>query len=220
MNIISILPACVEKEEAHATEVAALCQEVKFHKSKSNTRIKALIEMAAHVVGGSIPQTVLICAECYDLVNQDMSKCQEALYKARFVDLFNYAVIAKGNEVQCEQSFAASGAVEPPMIVKEKNLVESLEQQATDPKLKERCDSCLENYNHRCLDDLNDCINELNKKDYQSLNSHASTALTRAGTSDDNFSDPPTETDNLKQASKHVQELASAICAITNKLQG
>ncbi|KAL3505586.1 hypothetical protein ACH5RR_030968 [Cinchona calisaya] len=60
---------------------------------------------------------LFVCADCYDLVNEDMFKCEEALSQARFVDLFNYAVIAKGNEVQCELGFAASGAVEPPQLV-------------------------------------------------------------------------------------------------------
>ncbi|KAL3505583.1 hypothetical protein ACH5RR_030965 [Cinchona calisaya] len=97
------------------------------------------------------------------------------------------------------------------------DLVKSLEQQATDPKLKERYKSCLENYNG-ALNDLNDCTNDLKKKDYPSLNIHASAAGTEADTCDDNFSDPPIEPDNLKKASKHVQDLTFVICAIANKL--
>ncbi|KAL3510539.1 hypothetical protein ACH5RR_029940 [Cinchona calisaya] len=100
-------------------------------------------------------------------------------------------------------------------------LVQSLMQRANETKLKEIYDSCLENYNDT-FDNLNDCINYLNKKDYESLNIYASAALDGPDTCDDNLNDqsPAAEPDELKQASKHVQELASAVCAIASKLQG
>ncbi|KAL3505585.1 hypothetical protein ACH5RR_030967 [Cinchona calisaya] len=61
-----------------------------------------------------IRRQLLVCAKCYDLVIEDMSECYEALSRHEYVDLFNYAVIAKGNQLVCHQNFAS----EPPDLVR------------------------------------------------------------------------------------------------------
>ncbi|XP_049407828.1 pectinesterase inhibitor-like, partial [Solanum stenotomum] len=84
------------------------------------------------------------------------------------------------------------------------DLVNTLLNQATNPKLKTRYSSCLENYNDG-IDDLRGLPALLKSKDYVGLNIHASAALDDPSTCDDNFSDPPPESPQLKAASDKLQ---------------
>ncbi|WMV21357.1 hypothetical protein MTR67_014742 [Solanum verrucosum] len=85
-----------------------------------------------------------------------------------------------------------------------------LDLKATDPKLKTRYSSCLENYNDG-IDDLRGLPALLKSRDYSGLNIHASAALDDPSTCDDNFSDPPAEAPQLKVASEKVQGLIGGV---------
>ncbi|KAK4358002.1 hypothetical protein RND71_023612 [Anisodus tanguticus] len=85
-----------------------------------------------------------------------------------------------------------------------RDLVNTLLKQATDPKLKTRYDSCLENYND-AVDDLGELPSFLKSKDYDGLNIHASAVSDDPSTCDDNFSGPPAESPQLKAASDKFQ---------------
>ncbi|XP_015087191.2 pectinesterase inhibitor-like [Solanum pennellii] len=99
------------------------------------------------------------------------------------------------------------------------DLVYTLLKQATDPKLKTRYSSCLENYNDG-IDDLRGLPDLLKSKDYAGLNIHASAAFDDSSTCDDNFSDPPAEPPQLKAASDKLQGLIDIILVISNLLKG
>ncbi|PHU23697.1 Pectinesterase inhibitor [Capsicum chinense] len=99
-----------------------------------------------------------------------------------------------------------------------RDLVNSLLKQATDPKLKTRYNSCLENYNDT-IDDLKELPPFLKSKDYIGLNVHASAALDGPITCDDNFSSPPAEALQLKAASDKLVELIDIILVISNLLR-
>ncbi|KAK4735215.1 hypothetical protein R3W88_009476 [Solanum pinnatisectum] len=99
------------------------------------------------------------------------------------------------------------------------DLVNTLFKQATDPKLKTRYSSCLENYNDG-IDDLRGLPALLKFRDYAGLNIHASAALDDPSTCDDNFSDLPAEAPQLKAASDKVQGLIGIILVISNLLKG
>lgn len=99
------------------------------------------------------------------------------------------------------------------------DLVNTLLNQATDPILKRRYGSCLENYNEG-VDDLRELPALLKSKDYGGLNTHASAALDEPSSCDDNFSDPPTEAPQLKDASEKLQGLIDIILVISNLLNG
>ncbi|XP_015069537.1 pectinesterase inhibitor-like [Solanum pennellii] len=98
------------------------------------------------------------------------------------------------------------------------DLVNTLLKQATDPKLKTRYSSCLENYNDG-IDELRGLPALLKSGDYSGLNIHASAALDDPSTCDDNFSGPPVEAPQLKAASDKVQGLISIILVISNQLK-
>ncbi|CAN4085969.1 unnamed protein product [Withania somnifera] len=100
-----------------------------------------------------------------------------------------------------------------------RNLVNSLLKQATDPNLKTRYNSCLENYNDS-IDDLKELPALLNSKDYLGLNVHASAALDGPSTCDDNFTTLPAEAPQLKAASDKIQNLIDIILVISNLLRG
>ncbi|KAK4376596.1 hypothetical protein RND71_002892 [Anisodus tanguticus] len=100
-----------------------------------------------------------------------------------------------------------------------RDLVSTLLKQATDPKLKTRYDSCLENYND-AVDDLRGLPDFLKSKDYAGLNIHASAVSDDPSTCDDNFSEPPVEEPQLKAASDKLQGLVSIILVISNLLKG
>ncbi|MCD7464777.1 hypothetical protein HAX54_053406 [Datura stramonium] len=100
-----------------------------------------------------------------------------------------------------------------------RDLVNTLLKQATDPKLKTRYDSCLENYND-AVDDLRGLPALLKSKDYGGLNIHASAALDDPSTCDDNFSEPPAQSPQLKAASDNLQGLVGIILVISNLLKG
>lgn len=101
-----------------------------------------------------------------------------------------------------------------------RDLVNTLLKQATDPKLKTRYDSCLENYND-AVDDLGELPGFLKSKDYLGLNVHASAAFDGPTTCDDNFSEtPPAEAPQLKDASDKLQGLIDIILVISNLLKG
>ncbi|KAH0690311.1 hypothetical protein KY290_018551 [Solanum tuberosum] len=91
-----------------------------------------------------------------------------------------------------------------------RDLVSTLLKQATDPNLKTRYSSCLENYNGT-INDLGELPGFLKSKDYESLNIHASAASDGPSTCDDNFSGPPTESPQLKNASGNLQGLIRII---------
>ncbi|XP_055826186.1 pectinesterase inhibitor-like [Solanum dulcamara] len=99
------------------------------------------------------------------------------------------------------------------------DLVSTLLTQATDPNLKRRYTSCLENYND-ALNNLGELYGFLNSKDYDSLNIHASAASDDPSTCDDNFSGPPTESPQLKDASDKLQGLIGITLVISNQLKG
>ncbi|KAK6795089.1 hypothetical protein RDI58_008542 [Solanum bulbocastanum] len=99
------------------------------------------------------------------------------------------------------------------------DLVSTLLKQATDPNLKTRYSSCLENYNDT-INDLGELSGFLKSKDYESLNIHASAASDGPSTCDDNFSGPPTESPQLKNASDNLQGLISIILVVSNQLKG
>ncbi|PHT53813.1 Pectinesterase inhibitor [Capsicum baccatum] len=99
-----------------------------------------------------------------------------------------------------------------------RDLVNSLLKQATDPKLKTRYNSCLENYNDT-IDDLKELPPFLKSKDYIGLNVHSSAALDGPITCDDNFSSPPAEALQLKAASDKLVELIDIILVISNLLR-
>ncbi|KAF3676973.1 putative pectinesterase inhibitor-like [Capsicum annuum] len=99
-----------------------------------------------------------------------------------------------------------------------RDLVNSLLKQATDPKLKTRYNSCLENYNDT-IDDLKELPPFLKSKDYIGLNVRASAALDGPITCDDNFSSPPAEALQLKAASDKLVELIDIILVISNLLR-
>ncbi|XP_059315991.1 pectinesterase inhibitor-like [Lycium ferocissimum] len=98
-----------------------------------------------------------------------------------------------------------------------RDLVNTLLKQATDPKLKTRYDSCLENYDD-AVDELGGLPVFLKSKDYGGLNIHASAASDGPSTCDDNFSEQPAEAPQLKDASDKLQGLISIILVISNLL--
>ncbi|XP_059315563.1 pectinesterase inhibitor-like [Lycium ferocissimum] len=100
-----------------------------------------------------------------------------------------------------------------------RNLVNTLLKQATDPKLKTRYASCLENYND-AVDDIGGLPAFLKSKDYGGLNTHASAASDDPSTCDENFSGPPAEAPQLKDASDKLQGLISIVLVISNLLTG
>uniref|UniRef100_M1D8M6 Pectinesterase inhibitor n=1 Tax=Solanum tuberosum TaxID=4113 RepID=M1D8M6_SOLTU len=97
------------------------------------------------------------------------------------------------------------------------DLVKTLLTQTTDPNLKTRYTSCLENYND-ALNNLGELSSFLNSKDYDSLNIHASDDPSTCD--DDSFSGPPAESPQLKDASDKVQGLIGIILVISNQLKG
>ncbi|RAL38603.1 hypothetical protein DM860_002581 [Cuscuta australis] len=86
-----------------------------------------------------------------------------------------------------------------------------------DPRLENRYESCLENYQDS-IESLEICPDMLRMRDYASLNIRASAAMDRPDTCDDNFEDPPAEPAELRDESVKVQTLCSIVCVISNVL--
>ncbi|XP_023523652.1 pectinesterase inhibitor-like [Cucurbita pepo subsp. pepo] len=98
-------------------------------------------------------------------------------------------------------------------------LAQSLESNATDPKLKERYATCAIHYNN-VVDDIVDGKNYLGKGDYNGVNTMASIAMTEARDCLDSFMQPPKDPSALSGNGKVVEDICNIILVIANRLLG
>ncbi|XP_022972896.1 pectinesterase inhibitor-like [Cucurbita maxima] len=98
-------------------------------------------------------------------------------------------------------------------------LAQSLESNASDPKLMERYATCAKHFNN-VVDDIVDGKNYLGKGDYNGVNTMASTAMTEAGNCLDSFIQPPKDSTALSGSGKVVEDICSIILVIANLLLG
>ncbi|XP_057476688.1 pectinesterase inhibitor [Actinidia eriantha] len=98
-------------------------------------------------------------------------------------------------------------------------IIASLTNQATDPKLKGRYETCSENYSD-AIDSLGQANQFLKSGDYNSLNIYASAAFDGAVTCEDSFEGPPDIPTQLHQADLKLEDLCDIILVISNLLPG
>ena len=99
------------------------------------------------------------------------------------------------------------------------NLIASLEKTTSDPKLKGRYSSCLENYDD-AIGYLDDCRRFLWSGDYGSLSTYASAVLDEPETCQDSFEDPPAAPPQLQLGNQKLENLSSVNLAISSRLFG
>lgn len=100
------------------------------------------------------------------------------------------------------------------------SLLVSLSQQAgPDKKLKDRFDTCVENYQDT-IDSLNSAVKALGSGDIPTFRTVVSAALDGPGTCDDSFEGPPAAPNKLVEANKKSEGLIGIVLAVGAILDG
>lgn len=97
-------------------------------------------------------------------------------------------------------------------VTKANNIIASLVKTTTDPSLKEKYNSCLENYGD-AISSLDEARNSFN--DPKTMNIKVTAVMTNVDTCNDGIAGKPV---NLKTENEHVDNICSIILVISNLL--